>query len=253
MDTMEQAYRPLTLPMHQNETSLMRVRPEGLLSASPLRFQPGLVKVPEGIHHPLLETSTQQLSGRYRQTFIAVHEAASFWYPPRLRLPVRFPMADEMTQEEQRKVRSVWAMLGYTVGAGAVVMLYVLITSIGISAYFPLISTPQRLAPPTLPALWKATIGTQIDHIAHQLGKPVILSEVGYRNSTDALYQPWTSMTRATPDPQEQAAAYNAALQDVMSDSLVRGIYFWAWSVPIYQPNNLPAAHVLLHWYSICA
>ena len=127
-----------------------------------------------------------------------------------------------------------------------------LLTAIGISAYFPLTQTSQRLAPAVLPALWSAAIRTRIDAFARQLGKPVLLSEIGYRNSADALYQPWMSTTHAPPDPQEQAAAYDAALQNSMHDPYIMGIYFWAWSYPVYQPNNLPAAHVLLKWYGKC-
>ena len=128
-----------------------------------------------------------------------------------------------------------------------------LLSAIGISAYFPLTQTPHRLAPAALPALWSAAIRTRIDAFARQLGKPVLLSEIGYRNSVDALYQPWTQTTHAPADPQEQAAAYNAALQNSMHDPYIMGIYFWAWSYPVYQPNNLPAAHVLFQWYGTCA
>jgi hypothetical protein len=85
-----------------------------------------------------------------------------------------------------------------------------------------------------------------------RIGKPVLLSEIGYRNSTDSLYTPWAAKTPAAPDPQEQAAAYNAALENSMDDPFIEGIYFWAWSYPIFQPNNLPAAHMLLRWYCRC-
>lgn len=124
-----------------------------------------------------------------------------------------------------------------------------LLATIGISAYFPLTKTPQRLAPTALPALWKVAVRAKIDAFARQLGKPVLLSEIGYRDSADALYQPWMSTTTAPHDPQEQAAAYNAALQNSTQDPSIAGIYFWAWSYPVYQPNNLPAAQVLAHWY----
>jgi hypothetical protein len=37
-----------------------------------------------------------------------------------------------------------------------------------------------------------------------------------------------------------------------MDDPNIKGMYFWAWSYPVYQPNNLPAAQTLLYWYSKC-
>jgi hypothetical protein len=127
-----------------------------------------------------------------------------------------------------------------------------LLNAIGISAYFPLTEKPQRLALTAIAALWKVTVRTKIDAFARQLGKPVLLSEIGYRNSTDSLYRPWVAKTPAPPDPQEQAAAYNAALQNSMDDPSIEGIYFWAWSYPVYQPNHLPAAQILLRWYGGC-
>jgi hypothetical protein len=125
-----------------------------------------------------------------------------------------------------------------------------LLTSIGVSAYFPLTDKPERIAPAALPALWRAKIRTQLDAFALHLNKPILLSEVGYRNSTDALYQPWVSTTKAPPDPQEQAAAYAAVLSNVLNDPHIIGVYFWGWSVPVYEPNYHPAAQVLREWFS---
>jgi hypothetical protein len=121
---------------------------------------------------------------------------------------------------------------------------------IGVSAYVPLTNVPQRIAPDILPTLWRAKIRTLIDSFALRLGRPLLLSEIGYRDSSDAFYHPWESHTKAPADPEEQAAAYNAALMNVLVDPKIDGIYFWAWSVPVFQPNWHPAAHVLYRWYT---
>ncbi len=128
-----------------------------------------------------------------------------------------------------------------------------LLTTLGVSEYIPLTTTPQRLAPSVITSLWETNIGKLIDGLAVKVGHPVFISEIGYRNSAYALYRPWErdATTEAEPaDPQEQAAAYNAALENVLADPNIAGIYFWAWSVPLFQPNWQPAAKVLLKWYT---
>ncbi len=127
------------------------------------------------------------------------------------------------------------------------------LSAIGISEYIPLTDTQQRLNPSVLLGLWKEKVGTVLDAFAAQLGKSVFISEIGYRNSIYALYRPWerdTLAASAPPDPQEQAAAYNAALSNAIVDPHISGIYFWAWSVPLFQPNWLPASKVLYQWYT---
>jgi hypothetical protein len=128
-----------------------------------------------------------------------------------------------------------------------------LLATLGVSEYIPLTDTQQRLDPAVLPSLWRANIGKLLDALAQKIGHPVIISEIGYRNSAYALYRPWQRDAIAQaepPDTQEQAAAYDAALQNVLADQNITGIYFWAWSVPMFQPNWKPAAKVLFKWYT---
>lgn len=128
-----------------------------------------------------------------------------------------------------------------------------LLFAIGVSEYIPLTDTQQRLAPSVLPSLWREDIGKLLDMLALQTHHPVVVSEIGYRDSAYALYRPWQRDAIAQaepPDDEEQAAAYDAALKNVLSDPHVSGIYFWAWSVPLFQPNWKPAAKVLLKWYT---
>ena len=128
-----------------------------------------------------------------------------------------------------------------------------LLATIGVSEYIPLTDTPQRLDPSVLPSLWRTNIAKLLDALAVKIGHPVIISEIGYRNSAYALYRPWQRDAKAQaepPDTQEQAAAYDAALRDTLTDKNIAGIYFWAWSVPLFQPNWKPAAKVLFKWYT---
>ena len=125
--------------------------------------------------------------------------------------------------------------------------------AVGVSVYIPLTLTQQRLDPTILPGLWHQKIGTLLDLLSIQLKKQVLISEIGYRDSEFALYQPWVRDTTAQAepaDPVEQAAAYNAALTNVITDKHIGGIYFWAWSVPLFEPNWKPAARILYKWYT---
>jgi hypothetical protein len=101
-----------------------------------------------------------------------------------------------------------------------------------------------------MPALWREKAGSYLDDLALRLGKPVFISEIGYRDSTDALYTPWEPKTGAPTDPEEQAGAYNAALADASVDPDIIGIFIWAWSVPGFEPNWRPAAQALHRWYT---
>jgi len=124
------------------------------------------------------------------------------------------------------------------------------LTYVGVSEYRPLTERPAPRAEDNLPGVWRLNIGTDLDALSLRLGKPVILSEIGYRNDTESIYQPWVWQSNAAPDPSLQAAAYRAALANVVVDSHVAGIYFWGWSVPGFQPNWLPAAQVLHEYYT---
>ncbi len=125
-----------------------------------------------------------------------------------------------------------------------------LLTYVGVSEYRPLYTRPAPLDSDALPLYWRLKIGVDLDAVSNVVGKPVLLSEVGYRNSADALYQPWVWSTGASPDPQLQADAYDATLWNATNDPHIAGTYFWGWSVPNFQPNWQPAAQVLHKWYT---
>ena len=127
------------------------------------------------------------------------------------------------------------------------------LSAIGVSLYVPLIDTPQRLSPEKVSVLWREKIKTLLETFAIEVKKPVLISEIGYRNSAYALYLPWhrDAQAAAEPvDPTEQAAAYDAALLNVIDDPRISGIFFWAWSMPLFAPNWLPASKILHKWYT---
>jgi hypothetical protein len=130
---------------------------------------------------------------------------------------------------------------------------------IGVSMYEDIASAPGPLTFAQIAGVWKQRIIPELDFFSKSIGKPIVLSEIGYKNSTDTLYHPWVAYsTGALPDPQLQADAYKAALLAAFSDKNIVGLYFWHWTdVPhnpsdindLYSPNGLPAAQVLQTLY----
>ena len=124
------------------------------------------------------------------------------------------------------------------------------LTTIGVSAYLSLINTRKRVDPQQMVTLWKNILGNALDTFATKLGKPILISEIGYRNSADALYHTWESSSTAPTDPTEQAAACNAALANATHDPHIHGIFFWGWDdVGAFGLRNQPAATMLHRWY----
>ncbi len=124
------------------------------------------------------------------------------------------------------------------------------LAALGVSLYTSITAGPPPKSPSVLAALWAERAGALLDDFARRAGKPLIISEIGYRNASDALFEPYQQITTAPLDPALQANAYAAALINVMSDSYIVGVYFWAWSLPPFSPNWLPAAKVLKSWYT---
>ncbi len=121
---------------------------------------------------------------------------------------------------------------------------------IGISAYSPLVNTPERVDPNKIAALWQQTVKLQLDNFSIELGEPVFLSEIGYPDSEYALYQPWNSSINAPADPQEQAAASDAALTNVIPDQRILGTFFWGWdNTGDFNLYDVPAASVIHSHY----
>src|SRR5258708_20979828 len=98
---------------------------------------------------------------------------------------------------------------------------------IGVSAYLPIVNTSERVNPRNMSSLWATTVKSALDAFATELGEPIFISEVGYRNSSNALYQPWASTNSAPADPEEQAAAYKAVLANILVDPQILGSFFW--------------------------
>ncbi len=121
---------------------------------------------------------------------------------------------------------------------------------IGVSAYLPIVGTPKRVDPKYIAGMWKNTVKSALDNFARALGEPILVSEIGYRNSADALYNSWESTSAAPPDPQVQEAACDAALANLISDPHILGTFFWGWDdVGAFTLKNQPAVPAIRERY----
>jgi glycosyl hydrolase family 113 len=93
-------------------------------------------------------------------------------------------------------------------------------------------------------------------HASH--GKPVLMTELGYRSADGTNRAPWDWQASAPYDPGEQADCYDAAFRAWAPEAAwMRGIIWWDWDVPVpsandtgYTPRNKPAEQVLVSWQS---
>jgi hypothetical protein len=127
---------------------------------------------------------------------------------------------------------------------------------IGVDAYYSLTSeNDPSLA--ELKAAWEPHVATLAD-LAATWDKSIIFTEIGYRSLDGANRHPWDWGITGTYDLQEQADAYQAALESVFDQSWFGGMYWWAWETDPFQggpcddgytPYDKPAEDVLRGWY----
>ena len=126
------------------------------------------------------------------------------------------------------------------------------ISMVGISEYISLTNSRNNTNIKNIASLWRSRVKGVIDTFAAQLKKPVFLSEIGYRNSTDALYNPWEKITAFPRSQQQQAAACDAALVNILTDPYIHGTYFWAWdNVDLFNLHNTLTVATIHKWYTL--
>ncbi|MSP59347.1 MAG: glycoside hydrolase [Myxococcales bacterium] len=101
---------------------------------------------------------------------------------------------------------------------------------IGVQAYMPV--TPRRGASvDELRAGWRK-IATDLAALSARAGRPIVVTEIGYRATRDAATAPAT-WPENDPDPRfdpgHQAACYRAALEALWGQPWLAGIYIWKW------------------------
>ncbi len=131
---------------------------------------------------------------------------------------------------------------------------------IGADAYTPLTDerdpTRQELAAGWRHNRYGENIVAALRNVQQAYGKPLILTEIGYRSVDGANRAPWDYVSIAPVVFEEQADCY-AALYEVFSreSAWMRGVFWWAWDVDIpppadtgFNPRGKPAEDVLRDW-----
>ncbi len=140
---------------------------------------------------------------------------------------------------------------------------------IGVNAYFPL---TDRNGPSISEIMsgWKPHI-ERIGRLSEEHGKPVLFTEVGYKNAPGSTIRPWewpprwprrrdeTQPERHPVDQDEQVNAYEALFRSVGQLPWFRGLFIWKWypnasRITIdrieFSPQNKEAEQVLKRWYA---
>ncbi len=127
---------------------------------------------------------------------------------------------------------------------------------IGVDAYFPLSekATPSN---ENLKKGWASQTGA-LEELSRRHNRPVLFTELGYRNVDYAGARPWEEKVGARNDP-AQSACYDAFFETFSGKKWFAGVYFWKWyagegrrrrSDIGYTPQGKPALDRIEKWYS---
>lgn len=98
---------------------------------------------------------------------------------------------------------------------------------VGVDFYFPVTTRND-------PGRFEILAGWQpwLEHLRllhQQTGRPILLTEIGYRSVDGAGMRPYEFGDNAKLDLQEQADLYWAAMQATSEESRIAGLYWWNW------------------------
>ncbi|MCY3738829.1 MAG: hypothetical protein OXG13_20685 [Gemmatimonadaceae bacterium] len=135
---------------------------------------------------------------------------------------------------------------------------------IGVNAFFPLTEPPDpglEQPDPTLEQLRAGAVrvADEIEALHQLTGRPVLLTEIGYKSVRGASLRPWEWTRRPEPDlsMEEQALCYQAVLEAFWPRPWFHGMYWWKWHSDLrggeeqggFTPHGKPAERVLTEWY----
>ena len=127
---------------------------------------------------------------------------------------------------------------------------------IGIDAYFPL-SKSETPSVEEMKLGWKKHL-LKIEETQKKIGKDILFTEFGYRNSNYCADEPWTE-ANSTENNLGQANAYEALFQSFSDKSWYKGGFAWKWYADDYHkkrkmidytPQEKPALKVIEKWYN---
>lgn len=132
---------------------------------------------------------------------------------------------------------------------------------IGIQAYFEL----SKEDGPTVEMLRKGWVPYKkaMHRLAEKFGKPVLFTEIGYRNVPYAAAQPWRWPSRdeadtVQPDDVLQMHLYQAFFESMWHEPWFAGAVLWKWQSEArarrhtlgFTPQNKPAEALIARWFT---
>lgn len=124
----------------------------------------------------------------------------------------------------------------------------------GIDSYFPL-SKNGRTDLPSLLDGW-APHKNRIDKWQKTHGKPVIFTEIGFRNSANAASEPWAWGDKPERDDELQKRLFEATAITWHGTPYMAGMQFWDWPAAAsghqgvaFSPLGRPAESVVATWF----
>lgn len=124
---------------------------------------------------------------------------------------------------------------------------------VGVTGYFE-IAKRFDASEAEMVAAW-APIRRDLERFSKELGRPIVLTEVGYPSLDGGAMWPWDETRRAEVDHEEQRRAYAAFVQAWGGARFLDGVYFWNWfgeggpASSDYTPRDKPAARVIASFY----
>ena len=124
----------------------------------------------------------------------------------------------------------------------------------GVTAYNELTKSNDA-SEAELTAAWRA-VRAALVRFASKIGRPLIITEIGYTSQDGAAVHPWDYTLRAPVDLEEQRRCYAAFVDAWKDEPRLAGVFFWQWygsggpADGSYTQRGQPAEKVLRAWYS---
>lgn len=124
---------------------------------------------------------------------------------------------------------------------------------IGVAAYVGLETGSSSVS--EIREAWDAWNRDFLRPVHERYGKPLIFTEVGYRNQAGARFAPWANLD-TQPNEQEQANLYEGLMAYWSNVDYFRGVFWWEWRDDLpegneyYTPNGKLAEEVLTRWFA---
>ena len=127
---------------------------------------------------------------------------------------------------------------------------------IGLNCYYPLSDSPEASQQELVNGFQE--VMTKVGRIKTKFGKPVVLTEIGFRSIKSPWIQPHAEAGESLFSGRDQALAYEAVFQAVAESPEIDGILWWKWPTHHldhaeddrrFVPSGKQATQVIKTWY----